>query len=128
MPDAARIASTGREVSTPDFRAADPPAPARFDPAVLVVLEAERQAADAARAQAEHRYAVASEAEARYLAEHGPQEVGGWRLVGLTAPGASWGLVLRELAIAPAGPDPGAVEGAHACIAVDPDLLEGDAE
>jgi hypothetical protein len=92
------------------------------------VLEAERQAADAARVRAEHRYAVASEAESRYLAEHGPQEVGGWRLVGLTAPGASWGVVLRELAIAPAGPDPGAVRAAEAVVCIDPDLLEGEAD
>jgi hypothetical protein len=117
MPDAARTASTAPAAERP----------ARYDPAVLAVLEAEWQAADRARAAAEHRYAVASTALAAYLHEHGPRIVNGWRMVGLRVGGS--GAVVRELAIGtPAGPDPMAVPAAEACVAVDPDLLEGDSE
>jgi hypothetical protein len=94
------------------------PVPPRFDAAVLATYEAEWQAADRARAAAEHRYAVASTALAGYLAQHGPREIGGWRLVGLRVGGS--GAVVRELAIAaPAGPDPMAVRAADAACAVE---------
>jgi hypothetical protein len=104
--------------------------PDRFDAAVLAALEAERQAADVARMAAEHRYAVASGAMARYLAAHGSRVIGGFRYVGLTSPGVPGGVVLRELAIPPppGGPDPGAVAAADAAVAIDQDLLGGDTD
>jgi hypothetical protein len=122
MPDA--IASTGR--------AADPPIRTCSVPSAadLAVLVAEFEEADRARMRAERRYACAADVLGRTLVAIGPRVLGLYSYRGFSsvlAGGTPRGVVFRELA-AGAGPDRGEPAAAHACIAIDPDLLEGDAD
>lgn len=113
----------------PEVQAA--PAPGSTAPppglAEIGVMIGEYEGSDASRAMAERRHALNTRQLARALAATGPVVVGGWRYIGLAAPGLP-GVVLRS----PAGSPPDEVRvpivAAHACTAIEDEVMEGDSD